>query len=88
MRFQAPIFTYKNILDKAGIYLKVNPDKDQETQEDGILVDDIVLEDVQEAPEETYANKSLKELHKLLEKAVLGEDYELAAKIRDEISKR
>ena len=28
LRFNAPIFTYKNILDKAGIYLKVNPHDD------------------------------------------------------------
>ena len=27
LRFHAPIFTYKTYLDKAGIYLKVNPNK-------------------------------------------------------------
>ena len=32
LRFDAQIFTYKNILDKAGIYLKVNPNKDDEKQ--------------------------------------------------------
>ncbi len=89
LRFQAPIFTYKNILDKAGIYLKVNPSKDEEATEDGILVDELVLEEpVTDKPKENYTNKSLKELHKLLETAVLNEDYETAAKIRDEISKR
>lgn len=91
LRFQAPIFTYKNILDKAGIYLKVNPskDEDEETTEDGILVDELILEEpVSDKPKENYSNKSLKELHKLLETAVLNEDYETAAKIRDEISKR
>ena len=91
LRFQAPIFTYKNILDKAGIYLKVNPskDEDEETNEDGILVDELILEEpASDKPKENYSNKSLKELHKLLETAVLNEDYEKAAKIRDEISKR
>ena len=90
LRFQAPIFTYKNILDKAGIYLKVNPDKDEDENEEGILVDEIIIDEpaTSETPKETYTNKSLKELHKLLETAVLNEDYELAAKIRDEISKR
>ena len=87
LRFQAPIFTYKNILDKAGIYLKVNPDKDDD--EEGLLVDEIVIEEsASDMPKETYTNKTLEELHKLLEAAVLNEDYELAAKIRDEISKR
>ena len=91
LRFQAPIFTYKNILDKAGIYLKVNPDKDEDEDEneEGILVDEIVIDEpVTDAPKENYTNKSLEELNKLLETAVLNEDYELAAKIRDEISKR
>ena len=31
---------------------------------------------------------TLKELHEMLIEAVMNEDYELAAKIRDEISKR
>jgi hypothetical protein len=89
LRFQAPIFTYKNILDKAGIYLKVNPNKDEETAEDGILVDEIMADEpASEKSKENYTNKSLKELNKLLETAVLNEDYETAAKIRDEISKR
>ena len=89
LRFQAPIFTYKNILDKAGIYLKVNPNKDEETAEDGILVDEILADEpASEKSKENYTNKSLKELNKLLETAVLNEDYETAAKIRDEISKR
>lgn len=89
LRFQAPIFTYKNILDKAGIYLKVNPSKDEDTNEDGILVDELIVDEPKsDKPKENYSNKSLKELHKLLETAVLNEDYETAAKIRDEISKR
>ena len=89
LRFQAPIFTYKKILDTAGIYLKVNPKKgDEEEQQDSILVDDLVAEEIESTSQENYKNKSLKELHKLLEEAVLNEDYEKAAKIRDEISKR
>ena len=89
LRFQAPIFTYKNILDKAGIYLKVNPDKDEDASDEGVLVDEILVDEPEsEQTKETYSNKSLKELHKLLETAVLNEDYETAAKIRDEISKR
>ena len=87
LRFKAPIFTYKNILDKAGIYLKVNPSKEDQ---DSILVDDIIAEEIETASEaeETYKDKTLKELNQLLEEAVINEDYEAAAKIRDEISKR
>ncbi|HLN94334.1 MULTISPECIES: bifunctional nuclease family protein [unclassified Flavobacterium] len=91
LRFSAPIFTYKNILDKAGIYLKANPADDRETPEN----DDVLsspetfgLEETNQAPSDTYAANSLSELYELLEGAVENEDYEKAAKIRDEISRR
>ena len=90
LRFQAPIFTYKNILDKAGIYLKVNPNKDEQ-DEDSILVDELIAEEIETTAfgdEDIYKDKSLEELNTLLDEAVNNEDYELAAKIRDEISKR
>jgi len=35
-----------------------------------------------------YSNQSLTQLNELLEQAVQQEDYEKAAKIRDEISRR
>lgn len=89
LRFNAPIFTYKNILDKAGIYLKANPAEGEKAEES---------DDVLSTPEtfgmetsragDTYAQLSLSELHEQLQNAVQDEDYEKAAKIRDEISKR
>ncbi|QYJ69445.1 bifunctional nuclease family protein [Flavobacterium litorale] len=88
LRFNAPIFTYKNILDKAGIYLNINPDAEKEDSE---------TDDVLSAPQtfgtesvagEGYSQYSLQELNEMLEGAVQNEDYEKAAKIRDEISKR
>ena len=45
LRFNAPIFTYKNILDKAGIYLKVNPNEDDEATDDNILLDEVIAEE-------------------------------------------
>jgi hypothetical protein len=82
-RFNAPIFTYENILDKAGIYLKI---KDELTPEE----EDKDIEKLIETPkkETSYSKDTLKQLNEKLEKAVLNEDYELAAKIRDEINKR
>jgi len=86
LRFQAPIFTYKNILDKAGIYLKVDPTKEEQ---DSILVDNIINEEIELQPaQDDYKSNSIEELHNLLDEAVNNEDYEKAAKIRDEISKR
>ncbi len=92
LRFNAPIFTYKNILDKAGIYLKGNPlrsDKDSQEIEDVLSnPESFDLEQESNQSGKTYSNHSLEELNELLDQAVEHEDYEKAAKIRDEISKR
>ncbi|HMI07018.1 MAG TPA: bifunctional nuclease family protein [Flavobacterium sp.] len=90
LRFSAPIFTYKNILDKAGIYLKANPvDGDKPQEIDDVLTnpETFGMEETNQSGE-TYTKHSLSELHELLDGAVNDEDYEKAAKIRDEISKR
>lgn len=87
VRFNAPIYTYENILDKAGIFLKVEEQKDIEQKGESNLaeldIDDLIAE-----PENDYSTFSLNKLHKELDKAVANENYETAAKIRDEISKR
>ena len=91
LRFSTPIFTYKNILDKAGIYLKSNPlEADKDAQElDDVLSNPKTFE-MEESNQsgETYTKHSLSELMELLDGAVRDEDYEMAAKIRDEISRR
>ena len=91
LRFNAPIFTYKNILDKAGIYLN-NPTEieNQNIDDEGVLStpETFGLDSEGNEPTEGYAKLSLTELYTLLESAVQNEDYEKAARIRDEISKR
>ena len=91
LRFNAPIFTYKNILDKAGIYLN-NPTEleNQNPDDEGALStpETFGLDSEGNASSDIYKSMSLSELHEVLEKAVQNEDYEKAAKIRDEISKR
>ena len=86
VRFNAPIYTYENILDKAGIYLKV--EEELSLGESDFETDDLVAGIISEITEELPPKKSVKELYKELEIAVANENYELAAKIRDEISKR
>lgn len=92
LRFNAPIFTYKTILDKAGIYLKFNPNdpiEEEESSDKSIEVKEIVAEQESKGSEKfNFSNIPLEELHNMLEKAVLEEDYEKAARIRDEISRR
>ncbi|MGB5190633.1 bifunctional nuclease domain-containing protein [Robiginitalea sp.] len=93
LRFDAPIFTYKAILDKAGIFLKFSSkDTEKEDGDDSIMVDEILQEgqavEIDPGSGAPYREMSLEDLNKELEKAVIGEDYEKAAKLRDEISKR
>ena len=92
LRFDAPIFTYKAILDKAGIFLKFSSKDKDEEGDDSIMVDEILQEgeavELDPGSAAPYKEMSLEDLRKELEKAVAGEDYEKAAKLRDEISKR
>ncbi|NJY61796.1 bifunctional nuclease family protein [Salinimicrobium sp. CDJ15-81-2] len=91
LRFQAPIFTYKNILDKAGIYLKGDAGKEaeEEQQKENIIVDELFSNEVEiKGDRPDYKKLSLSELNNMLDQAVKNEDYEKAARIRDEISKR
>jgi len=87
VRFNAPIYTYENILDKAGIYLKV---EEEMALENKFESNEVSLEPEKIVTKDTsnFSSLSLKELNKQLNNAVHNENYELAAKIRDEISKR
>jgi bifunctional DNase/RNase len=91
IRFNAPIFTYKNILDKAGIYLNINPNETENAEDqEGILSQPETFDTAEDVtvPSDAYSGYSIKELYDQLEIAVQNEDYEKAAKIRDQISKK
>ncbi|WP_046743803.1 bifunctional nuclease family protein [Kordia zhangzhouensis] len=95
LRFDAPIFTYKTILDKAGIFLKLTSKEEEETAEkESIVVDELFADDenldiVESTTDDnSLAAVSLQELYTMLDGAVADEDYEKAARLRDEISKR
>ena len=91
IRFSAPIFTYKNILDKAGIYLNMNPsEKEEDENSDDVLStpETFGIEAENEVKPGDFSHYTLEELYQKLEEAVQNEDYEKAAKIRDEISKK
>ncbi len=86
VRFNAPIFTYENILDKAGIYLKAEEEMALEGKSELKKIPGDF--DASKSKEKTSFSKlSLTQLQEQLHQAVVNENYELAAKIRDEISK-
>jgi len=91
LRFNSPIFTYKNILDKAGIFLNSTSELNKDESDlDNILSNPEPYGHEIESNQSgsTYTSKTIQELNELLAEAVENEDYEKAAKIRDEISKR
>lgn len=84
IRFGCPVYTYKEILDKAGIILKeggkAQPGRPKEKASPAAKSP--------AALKGNLKNQSMDQLHQLLDRAVKNEDYEMAAKIRDEIDKR
>ena len=83
-RFDAPIFTYENILEKAGIIIEI----EEYDEEDKILFKELFSEETTLENSKDFKDKTVDELQKLLKLAVQNENYETAAKIRDEISNR
>lgn len=84
VRFNCPIYTYEFILDSAGIILEESElEKEKEARE-------TMGASPAEKPkkQEPIQNQSVDELKKQLQDALDKEDYERAAKIRDEINKR
>lgn len=89
IRFDAPIFTYKNILDKAGIYLNMNTSESEENEEEVLSSPETFgIENEETIKPDDFSHFTLEELYEKLEEAVQNEDYEKAAKIRDIISKK
>lgn len=87
LRFDAPIYTYETILGEAGIELS----EEEEEEEPDIQKE---LEQLKPKKEKsTQSSEKLKDasmdsLKESLDKAIEQEDYEKAAKIRDELNKR
>ena len=82
-------FTYKDILNQAGIHLQTTPVNQNDSDEQDGAIARLMDQEPQESPKgESFAKHTLKELKELLSKAITQEDYEAAARLRDELSKR
>ena len=86
LRFDSPIFTYESILAEAGIVLT------DETEEEGVEAKPEsklkTKKEIISKKGDELKNYSVERLNELLKEAIDKEDYEKAAKIRDELSKR
>jgi bifunctional DNase/RNase len=84
LRFDSPIFTYESILAEAGIVLT-----DEVEEEKAEAKAELKAKVKKESSrKDDFKNYSVEKLNELLKDAIDKEDYERAAKIRDELSKR
>ena len=93
LRFGVPIFTVESVLSEAGIILSdLDEGAEDASDEDDEDDDDDDNERLAPAstpsPRDPSGQVSLDELTKMLAQALEKEDYEKAAKIRDELNKR
>jgi bifunctional DNase/RNase len=84
LRFDSPIFTYESILAEAGIVL-TDEIEEEKTEAKAEVKAKVKKETVRK---DDFKNYSVEKLNELLKDAIDKEDYERAAKIRDELSKR
>lgn len=87
IRFDAPIFTYENILAKAS-YTDVEQSGGTGHDDHEWIKNFIQEQNPQKSIIHELEKTPTDELKKLLAKLVKKEDYESAAKVRDELSKR
>ncbi|MEP2774097.1 MAG: bifunctional nuclease family protein [Fulvivirga sp.] len=88
LRFDAPIFTYEAILAEAGIVLTDETEDDIAELKSELKAEKSKTSKTSSGSKDDLKNLSVDKLNELLDKAIEKEDYERAAKIRDELSRR
>lgn len=90
LRFDVPIFTVESVLSEAGIILSDLDEGSEETddEDDEDDTDGETETPKTTRPVEPSGQVPVEELSKMLSQALEKEDYEKAAKIRDELNKR
>lgn len=89
IRFNVPIFTFENVLEEAGItHNEVENSEHMEDEEMDELSQILQEEKPKKSLLEIIREASNEQLSQMLNDALAREEYEQAAKIRDEISKR
>ena len=84
LRFGVPIYTVESVLSEAGIILSDLEEEEDESEEMAVKSTSSASSSAKEPLNQT----SVDDLNKMLNEALEKEDYERAAKIRDELNKR
>lgn len=86
LRFGVPIYTVESVLSEAGIILSDLEEEEEESDE--MAVKTTSSASSASSKSEPLNQTSVDDLNKMLNEALEKEDYEKAAKIRDELNKR
>jgi uncharacterized protein len=81
LRFNVPLYTYEIILSEAGIVSGSQSEPDD-------AIEEIVQSSKPRSLSEQIKNMSLEDLQRILDESLHNEEYEKAARIRDEIARR
>ena len=87
LRYDAPIYTYDSILKKAGFTAAVSS-SEKKLSEDNWIQNFVTEQSKKTSINEDLTELSVKKLKDLLSTLVLQENYEKAARVRDELSRR
>ncbi|MBC5773635.1 bifunctional nuclease family protein [Pontibacter sp. KCTC 32443] len=85
LRFGVPIYTVESVLSEAGIILSDLEEEEEENEEAATVKS---TSTTSSSSKEPLNETSVDDLNKMLNEALEKEDYEKAAKIRDELNKR
>lgn len=79
VRFKCPVYTFEFILKNAGVIIDEDAEIRTQTDEDPEMV---------EANKNPLSSKTVDQLEEMLRDALENEDYELASRLRDELTAR
>ncbi len=93
LRFKCPIYTTKEVIQKAGIIIEFGKDKENKDKSKEINIfeeddSDSKTSSKKSSKKPSFTKFELKDLELMLKEAISDEDYEKASHIRDEINRR
>jgi bifunctional DNase/RNase len=89
MKYKSPIFVLQEIIDEAGYHEEdISEEEEMDETENDVesFFSKLNVED--EPSDDEFADLSTEDLNRLLQEAIIEEDYDRAASIRDELAKR
>ncbi len=89
IKYKSPIFVLQEIIDEAGYHEEdISEEEEMDETENDVesFFSKLNVED--EPSDDEFADLSTEDLNRLLQEAIIEEDYDRAASIRDELAKR